>query len=128
MRVVRHAEPMTSLDIRAIVALRSVRGMSGNADRIAGSLLSAARARQPITIRQRHALYAICWRFRRQIPMPLQVKVTIALAEAKTRAEEYRMDNPEPDAIRAFRSIDGGKAPAVKANPLDDLFADMPAQ
>jgi|GEM_PF-4091407 len=116
----RRGEPMTSTDERCIRALKDVRGMSANASRIADTLLVAVTQKLPITVRQRHALYAICWRFRRQIPMPLQVKVTIALAEAKAAGEEFRMNEPEP--IRAFRSIDGGKAKAA-ANPLDDLFA-----
>lgn len=116
----RRGEPMTSTDERCIAALKDVRGMSANASRIADTLLSAAKAKLPITVRQRHALYAICWRFRRQIPMALQVKVTIALAEAKAAAEEFRMNEPEP--IRAFRSIDGGKAKALPP-ALEDLFA-----
>lgn len=119
MGPVRNGEPMTSIDQRCILALRDVRGMSTNAGRIADTLLAAVKAKAGITVRQRHALYAICWRFRRQIPMALQVKVTIALAEAKAAAEEFRMNEPEP--IRAFRSIDGGKA-KVAVNPLDDLF------
>lgn len=115
----RNGEPMTSTDERCIRALREVRGMSTNAARIAERLLAAMKQKAPITVRQRHALYAICWRFRRQLPIALQVKVTIALAEAKAAAEEFRMNEPEP--IRAFRSIDGGKAKPA-ANPLDDLF------
>ncbi len=115
-------EPMTPLDKRCILALQPVRGMSTNAQRIAGALEYQLKHGQDITVRMRHALYAICWRFRRQIPMKLQVKVTIALAEAKAAAEEFRMNEPEP--IRAFRSIDGDKAkPAV--NPLDDIFSTM---
>lgn len=124
MRPIRNGEPMTSLDVRAIVALRKVRGMSANAQRIADSLLAAVRQRQPITIRQRYALYSICWRFRRQVPMPVQVKVTIALAEAKAKAEEFRMDQPEESTIRAARSID---LPRAKPNPLDDLFPETVA-
>lgn len=121
----RRGEPMTSTDERCIRALKGVRGMSTNASRIADTLMAAVKASAPITVRQRHALYAICWRFRRQIPMALQVKVTIALAEAKAAAEEFRMNEPEP--IRAFRSIDGGKAKPT-TNPLDDLFpATLPA-
>lgn len=120
MRPIRNGEPMTSIDERCIAALKDVRGMSANAAWIAGMLATLAKDKAPITVRQRHALYAICWRFRRQIPMKLQVKVTIALAEAKAAAEEFRMNEPEP--IRAFRSIDGGKAKPAP-NPLDDLFA-----
>lgn len=118
--MIRNGEQMTSIDARCIAALCSVRDMSANASRIAQGLATAAKESAPITVRQRHALYAICWRFRRQIPMALQVKVTIALAEAKAAAEEFRMNEPEP--IRAFRSIDGGKARPAD-NPLDDLFA-----
>lgn len=131
MRVVRHAEPMTSLDIGAIKSLRRVRGLSANASRIAAGLRIQLEREEPITVRQRHALYAICWRFRRQIPMEVQVQTAIALAEAKTKAEEFRMDNAEPETIRAFRSIDGGKAlakAAGRANPLDDLFPETVAE
>lgn len=120
MRPARSGEQMTSTDERCIRALKDVRGMSTNASRIADTLAAAVKARAGITVRQRHALYAICWRFRRQIPMALQVKVTIALAEAKAAAEEFRMN--EPDPIRSFRSIDGGKAKRLPA-ALDDLFA-----
>lgn len=124
MRPTRNSERMTRLDLRAIVALRQVRGMSGNAQRIADSLLGAARRHQPtISIRQRFALYSICWRFRRQVPMPVQVKITIALAEAKAAAEEFRMNQPEPQTIRGSRSPLSRAAPApIKRNPLDDLF------
>jgi hypothetical protein len=129
MRVARHAEPMKRLDKLAILALRRVRGMSANADRIAKSLLHSFENGQPITVRQRFALYSICWRFRRQIPMDVQVKVTIALAEAKAAAEEIRMDVPAESNIRAARSIDPMKAPAAaKRNPLDDLFPETVQQ
>ncbi|HZQ01086.1 MAG TPA: hypothetical protein VFB13_16200 [Reyranella sp.] len=124
MRVQRHAVPMTVLDLRCIVALEEVRGLSINAQRIHDGLKVVAQRRDPITVRQRHALYAICWRFRRQIPMRLQVKVTLALAEAKAAAEEIRMDQPvERQTVRGWRVVDGGKAagPAM-VNPLDDLF------
>ena len=125
MTQIRRGDPMTSIDERCIRALKDVRGMSTNAQRIADRLAVQAKDKEPvITVRQRLALYAICWRFRRQIPMKLQVKVTLALAEAKAAAEEFRMNEPEP--IRAFRSIDGGKAQAA-INPLDDLFPDTVA-
>lgn len=120
MRVSRHATPMTALDLRAIAAARTLRGTSHNAGRIVDSLAAAAERKEPMTVRQRHALYAICWRFRRQIPMALQVQVTIALAEAKAAAEEFRMN--EPDPIRSFRAIDGNKTKAVP-QAIEDLFA-----
>ncbi len=122
MRVQRHAVQMTTLDLRCVVALNSARGLSANAGRILETVKIAAQRKEPITIRQRFALYSICWRFRRQIPMALQVKVTIALAEAKAAAEELRMDTPEKETIRSFRVVDGGKDTLAKKNPLDDLF------
>ncbi|MCA0305497.1 MAG: hypothetical protein LCH95_24120 [Proteobacteria bacterium] len=115
----RYVAPMTSLDRHAAFALRGVRGLSANAQRIADTLVAAARAPTPITVRQRHALYAICWRFRRQLPTSLMVKVTLALAEAKAAAEEARLENPLPSTIRADRSPG-----ARRLNPLDGLFAD----
>lgn len=121
MRVIRHAVPMTVLDLRAIAAARKVRGTSSNAQRIIDSLVVTAQRKEPISVRQRFALYSICWRFRRQIPMRLQVKITIALAEAKAEAEQFRIDNPPKETVRSFRVVDGGKALA-KRNPLDDLF------
>jgi hypothetical protein len=120
---------MTSLDVRAIAALRRVRGMSASATRIADGLVHRVRQKQPITVRERHALYSICWRFRRQIPMPLQVKLTIALAEAKAAVELFLIENPPAEKIRAFRSADtkAGLAKA-KPNPLDDLFPEPVSQ
>jgi hypothetical protein len=128
MRVARHAEPMNRLDKLAVLALRRVRGMSTNAQRIADALLASFNKGEPITVRQRFALYSICWRFRRQIPMDVQVKVTIALAESKAAAEEIRLDVPAESTIRAIRSIDVGAAMPHKRNPLDDLFPETAQQ
>ena len=80
------AEPMTPLDKRCILALTPVRGLSPDAERIAQHLSFALGLNRPITIRQRHALYAICWRFRRQLPLELQAKVAIAAADAHMMA------------------------------------------
>jgi len=127
MRVQRHSEPMSSLDVRCIVALRNVRGMSSNAQRIHEGLDAASLKGQPITVRQRFALYSICWRFRRQLSTKLMVKVTIALADAKAAAEELHMEQPPAERIRGFRVIDGTKAEPPKKNPLDDLFPETVA-
>ncbi len=119
MTTIRRGETMTSIDVRCIRALKDVRGMSAVAARLLDTLSVAVNTKAPITVRQRHELYTVCWRFRRQLPMKLQVHVTIALCEAKATAVEFRMNEPEP--IRVFRSIDGGNAkPSV--NPLDGLF------
>ena len=80
------AEPMTPLDKRCILALKPIRGLSDNAARIARHLDFALGLGRPITLRQRNALYAICWRFRRQLPVALQVKVAIAAADAHMMA------------------------------------------
>lgn len=92
-------EPMTSLDKRCILALKPVRGMSFNAQRIADRLATDLGRGRSISIRQRHALYAICWRYRRQLSIELQVKVAIAAADAHMMAllvaEEATGSTPE---------------------------------
>jgi len=115
----RRIVDMLPLDRRAAFALRGVRGLSPNARRIADALVRAARTPEPITINQRHALYAICWRFRRQLPTKLLVSITMALADAKAAAEVARMEQPHPDRIRAARP----SPIAARPNPLNDLFS-----
>ena len=113
-------EPMTPLDKRCILALQPVRGLSTNAQRIAGTLEHQLKHGQAITLRMRHALYAICWRFRLQIPIPLQVKVAIALSDAAMMSALMAVDTPP--RIRAYRA--GEVVPSTPLrNPLDDLFA-----
>lgn len=129
MRVLRHAVPMVPLDVAAIVSLRKVRGMSSNAGRLMHGLERQLDRREPITIPQRHALYAIAWRFRRQIRVRLQAKIAIALAEAKSQVEMLQLEEPPKERVRGFRVVDGGKVPpAKKSNPLDDLFPETAAQ
>lgn len=113
-------EPMTALDKRCILALKPVRGLSANAERIAGTLTAALQAGRPITLRMRHALYAICWRFRKQLPMALQVKVAIAAADAHMHAMLCQ-PNQGP-RLRVYRSAASASTPV--RNPLDDLFTE----
>lgn len=111
-------EPMNRLDKRCILALQPARGLSANAQRIADSLHFALCNDRPISLRQRHALYAICWRFRRQLPLELQAKVAIAAADAHMAAILIR---DEPAKVHAFRPAPAAGSTPVR-NPLDDLF------
>lgn len=104
---------MTALDKRCILALRPVTGMTDQARRLAEQLDFELRQSRPITLARRDALYALCWRHRRQLPVALQVKVAIASADALAQT----VLNDRPSRIRAS----GGAAPA-KRNPLDGLF------
>lgn len=115
---------MTALDRRAVFALTGVRGLSPNAQRIVEELAKAARIPLPISLRQRHALHAICWRFRRQLPTRLLVPITLALAEAKAAAEEARLEAPGPERIRGYRT----QADGPRTNPLNDLFPEAVAR
>ena len=118
------SEPMTPLDKRCIRALQGAGGMSANASRITASLGRDLRLGNPITLRMRHALYAIAWRFRRQLDVGLQVKVAIASADAHMMALLCQPE--EPPRIRAFRVVDNG-ASTPPRNPLDDLFSNQGA-
>ena len=111
---------MTPLDKRCILALRPARGLSPNAQRIADTLHAALVRDRPISFRQRDALYAICWRFRRQLPLELQAKVAIAGADAHMMAMLSRHDGPPK--LRAVRPMPV-PAPNAVRNALDDLFS-----
>lgn len=111
-------EAMTPLDKRCILALKPVRGMSDQATRISDGLLADLERARPISVRQRHALYAICWRFRKQLPIDLQVKVAIAAADAHMMV--LLTDEPARSRVRGHRSDDVVSLPV--RNPLDDLF------
>lgn len=113
-------EPMTPLDKRCILALLPVRGMSTNAQRIAGALEHQLKHGHEITLRMRHALYAICWRFRVQLPIPLQVKVALAQSDAAMAAAMLAIE--APPRIRAYRAGEEAPSTALR-NPLDDLFS-----
>jgi hypothetical protein len=111
-------EPMSPLDKRCILALKPVRGLSDQAARISDGLLSDLQRDRPISIRQRHALYAICWRFRKQLPIDLQVKVAIAAADAHMMV--LLTDEPGRPKVRGHRGVEVASLPV--RNPLDDLF------
>lgn len=115
-------EPMTPLDKRCILALKPVRGMSFNAKRIADRLATDLGRGRSISVRQRHALYAICWRYRRQLAVELQVKVAIAAADAHMMALLVAVDAPGQSRIRAARlDLQAASTPGRRA--FDDLFA-----
>jgi hypothetical protein len=114
-------EPMSPLDKRCILALKPVRGMSDQAYRISDGLLLDLKRSRPISVRQRHALYAICWRFRAQLPIDLQVKVAIAAADAHMMA--LLCEQPVRPKVRGHRSDDVVSLPL--RNPLDDLFGEQ---
>lgn len=111
-------EPMSPLDKRCILALKPVRGLSDQASRISDGLLLDLKRDRPISIRQRHALFAICWRFRKQLPIDLQVKVAIAAADAHMMV--LLTDEPTRPKVRGHRSDDAVSLPV--RNLLDDLF------
>jgi hypothetical protein len=115
----RAGEPLSDFDKTCVRALRGVGfGLNRNAGRIAQTLDTAMERELEISARQRHALYAICWRYRRQLAVKLQAKVAIALAELSSVAafEQYESETPR---IRAFRA---DAAMAMPQNPFNDLF------
>lgn len=121
---------MTELDRACIVALQPVRfGLVNRAGEISRALHLRMTKGQPITMRERHALYAIAFRFRAQLPAGLLEQVNLALAGAAASVALVRMEKakdypqarpPRPAAIRAVRNF--GSRPKAAANPLDDLF------
>jgi hypothetical protein len=121
---------MTDLDRQCIVALQAVRfGLVNRAGEISKALHLRMTKGQKITARERHALYAIAFRFRGQIPAELLGQVTSALAGAAAAVALLRMEKakdypqarpPRPVAVRAVRNF--GSRPRAVANPLDDLF------
>ena len=120
---------MTPLDRRCIVALQGVRfGLGKRAAEIAAALHLAMTRGRPITARERHALYAIAWRFRAQLPTELLDPVTAALAGAAAavallrmeRAPDYPQARPPRPAIRAVRNFE--TRPTPSANPLDAVI------
>lgn len=121
---------MTELDRQCIAALQPVRfGLVNRAGEISKALHLRMTKGQTITARERHALYAIAFRFRAQLPVGLLDQVTAALAGAAAAVALHRMETakdypqarpPRPAAIRAVRNF--GARPVAIANPLDDLF------
>ncbi len=120
---------MTDLDRACIAALQPVRfGIINRAGEISRSLHLRMTKGQPITARERHALYAIAFRFRAQLQPELLDQVTAALAGAAAAVALYRMDKaqdypqarPARSVIRAVRNF--GAPPSAAVNPLDDLF------
>lgn len=120
---------MTELDRRCVQALQAVRfGQGKRAGEISLALHLRMTKGQPITVRERHALYAIAFRFRAQLPGELldQVKTALASAAAAValvrmeRSADYPQARPPRPAIRAVRNL-GPRSPAA-VNPLSDLF------
>lgn len=120
---------MTALDRQCIVALQVVRfGLVNRAGEISKSLHLKMTKGQAITARERHALYAIAFRFRGQVSAELLDQVTTSLAGAAAavalirmeKTKDYPQARPARPAIRAVRDL--GSRPRTIANPLDDLF------
>lgn len=120
---------MTGLDRQCIEALQGVRfGQGKRASEISHALHLRMTKDQPITARERHALYAIAFRFRGQLPAELRDQVTTSLAGAAAalalvrmeRSADYPQARPPRPAIRAVRNI--GSRPTMAANSLNDLF------
>lgn len=120
---------MTALDRQCIVALQGVRfGQVNRASEISRSLHLRMTKGQPITSRERHALYAIAFRFRAQLPAELLDQVTTSLAGAAAavallrmeKAKDYPQARPSRPAIRAVRNL--GSRPTTAVNPLNELF------
>lgn len=121
---------MTPLDRRCIVALQGVRfGLGKRAAEVSEALHVAMTRGRPITAQERHALYAIAYRFRAQLPAELLDQVTSSLAGAAAAVALLRMDRtpdypqarpPRAAAVRAVRNF--GVRPTPPANPLDGLF------
>ncbi|MFN4017083.1 MAG: hypothetical protein ACK4JB_17225 [Reyranella sp.] len=120
---------MTELDRRCVQALQAVRfGQGKRAGEISHALHLRMTKGQPITVRERHALYAIAYRFRTQLPAELLDQVTASLAGAAAavalirmeRSADYPQARPPRPAIRAVRNL--GPRPTTAANLLNDLF------
>jgi len=120
---------MTELDRACIAALQPVRfGLVNRAGDISRSLHLRMTKGQPITARERHALYAIAYRFRAQLAPELLDQVTGALAGAAAAVALYRMEKaqdypqarPARSVIRAVRNF--GARPTTAINPLEELF------
>lgn len=120
---------MTDLDRRCVQALQVVRfGQGKRAGEISHALHLRMSKGQPITVRERHALYAIAYRFRAQMPAELLDQVTASLAGAAAavalirmeRSADYPQARPPRPAIRAVRNV--GPRPTAAGNPLNDLF------
>lgn len=120
---------MTPLDRRCILALQGVQfGDAARAATVSAGLHLRMVKGQPITIRERHALYAIAYRFRAQLPAELLAEVTSSLAGAAAavallrmeRSADYPQARPPRPAIRAVRSF--GARPTSPANPLDAVI------
>ena len=120
---------MSTLDRQCIVALQAVRfGLVNRAREISKSLHLKMTKGQPITSRERHALYAIAFRFRGQLPAELLDQVTTSLAGAAAAvallrmetAKDYPQARPPRPAIRAVRNL--APRPTAATNPLNELF------
>lgn len=120
---------MTELDRRCVQALQAVRfGQGRRALEISIALHLRMTKGKPITVRERHALYAIAYRFRAQLPAELLDQVTTSLAGAAAavalihieRSADYPQARPARPAIRAVRNLSA--RPTTAVNPLDDLF------
>lgn len=120
---------MSALDRQCILALQDVRfGPVNRASEISKSLHLRMTKGQAITARERHALYAIAFRFRRQLPAELLDQVTASLAGAAAAVALLRMETtkdypqarPPRPAIRAVRNL--APQPTATANPLNELF------
>ncbi len=123
---------MSPLDRQCIAALQGVRfGLGNRASEISRSLHLKMSKGQPITARERHALYAIAFRFRGQLAAELLDQVTTSLAGAAAAVALIRMEKTKDDpqarparpAIRAVRNL--AARPRAIANPLDDVFPAM---
>jgi hypothetical protein len=78
-------------------------GLQNSADRIVTGITFRLGNKQPISWKQRTALYAICYRYRRQIgDTPFIAKVLIARAEADPHAELERQAEHRPK-VRAWQ-------------------------
>lgn len=120
---------MTELDRQCVQALQAVRfGQGKRAGEISHALHLRMSKGQPITVRERHALYAIAYRFRAQMPAELLDQVTASLAGAAAavalirmeRSADYPQARPPRPAIRAVRNL--APRPTTAGNPLNDLF------
>lgn len=100
----RAGEPLSDLDKVCIRALANVSfGLNKTPERIERSLKTAMERSLEVSAKQRRALYAICWRYRKQLNAELVPKITIALAELASVAafEQYESEAPRIRVCRA---------------------------
>ena len=105
---------MTELDRALVPLLAKVRGCSVNAGRIIDDAVRDRADGRHMTDRKRRALYAIAWRFRKQVIKAggTEVMAKVAIELATTQADFENTREPPVQVARERR----------RGNPLDAVM------